>query len=77
MSPDTENGWSEYRMLVVDWHREEVEARKEFREKLDAIALTLTEINTERKLGKWALGGGVAGFLSMLGTVVLFLFGIK
>jgi hypothetical protein len=68
--------------MVIDWHEQDVQERKDTRKRLDdyedsvtsrldGISLQLAEICVERKIGKWALGGGIAGFLSLAGTVGL------
>jgi len=67
MAPDSENGWNEYRRMVIDWHEQEVQDRKEIRDrlerqevavntKLDAISIQLAGFHGERRFRQWAVG---------------------
>lgn len=82
MAPESNGEWIEYRRMVIDWHEQEVLERKAIRDRLEAqehlinsrldgISRQLDEIAVERKIGKWALGGGIAGFFSLAATIVL------
>jgi hypothetical protein len=61
---DNNNGWGEYRRLVVEWHEQDVAERKEIKEslveqqqqttaQLKVILDTLNTIQTERKIAKY------------------------
>lgn len=42
-TPHTTNGeWNEYRRLILSWHEDEVAARRDIREKLEAASTLLT-----------------------------------
>jgi hypothetical protein len=65
------NSWEAHRLLIREWHTQDVEAREEMREELRTISTTLAEIKTERKVVKWAGGvvvpAGIALAVSYVG----------
>lgn len=60
MSPE-DSGWAEYRLMILDWHNQDIAEKKEIRERLEShekmvttqltqIQTTLAEIQGARKL---------------------------
>ena len=49
MSPE-DNGWAEYKLMILDWHNQDIEEKREIRARLEAhekaVTTQLTEIQT-------------------------------
>lgn len=87
MTEGSQNGWNEYRRMVVDWHEEDkkerallaaelAEYRKETSEKLDQISQTLVEFRTQRKAATWFLGIALPGAVSLAVSWLVTKFGL-
>ncbi len=47
MGPES-NDWNEYRLMILDWHNQDIAERDKTRAQLTAIQTTLTEMQTRR-----------------------------
>jgi hypothetical protein len=52
----TDNGWNEYKLLFLAETEENRKFREETRNNFQTVNTKLTEISTERRVGKWVLG---------------------
>jgi hypothetical protein len=77
VDPQEENGWAEYRRLVLSWHDDDVRERREIRERLEKhqeeesiilrdINNALAELKFQSKALRWIGGVGVPAFVALL-----------
>jgi len=61
MSPEDNSSWNEHRLMILDWHQQDILEKQEIRralqaqerhvnEKLEAIQTTLTELGARHRL---------------------------
>jgi hypothetical protein len=73
---DQSNSWTEYRRMILDWHEQDIQERKEIREKLeayqkhsaeklDAISDALSVMQTERGFVKYLFGIGLPALVAL------------
>lgn len=63
---ETEEGWREYRRMILDWHDEDVKSHARVDASLVQINQTLIELKTERRAWHWALGVVIPAVVSLL-----------
>jgi hypothetical protein len=63
-----QDGWTEYRRMIVDWHEDDLRAHERIDKSLTEINKTLIEIRTERKISGWVAGIVLPGFVALMVT---------
>jgi hypothetical protein len=48
-----ENGWAEYKKLLLDWHAQEVVRAERLEAKVDMLTTKVAELEVHAKLGRW------------------------
>jgi hypothetical protein len=74
---ENENGWTEYRRLILDWHEEEKEFRTKTNETLDGINTKLNVLQNQHQVVKWVSGVVLPSTVALMATWLGHKFGIR
>lgn len=66
------NGFDNYKLLLLDWHEQDMEAHKRIEEKLDQQALDITSLKNDISSlqVKARIAGAVTGFLASTAVAI-------